>query len=264
MGTYEDLIVQTRDGRMIITINRPNVLNALRTKSYAEMREAFLEASADESIGVIVITGAGDRAFCSGGDVSGQLGRTVLSGREHLRTLVDLGVVMRNCGKPTIAAVNGYALGSGHELHLMCDLTLASERARFGQTGPRVGSVPVWGASQLLPAVVGEKRAREIIYLCRQYTAEEAFQMGMVNKVVAHEALAAETDAWCDEILLKSPQSIRIAKTALNFATDLLYPAFTHGMEMLSLTYGSEENVEGISAFLEKRKPDFARFRGGS
>lgn len=258
---FDDILVERRDGRMIITINRPEVLNALRTQTYVELHAAVADATTDDSIGVIVLTGAGERAFSSGGDVRGQRERTVLSGREHLRKLIDLGTALRNSGKPVIAAVNGYALGSGHELHLMCDLTIASDRARFGQTGPRVGSVPLWGGTQVLPGLVGEKRARELIFLCRQYSAQDALAMGLVNAVVPHEELLAETDRWCDEILAMSPQSIRIAKTALNFRQDLLGPAFTHGMEMLALTYGSAENVEGISAFLEKRPPDYRKFR---
>jgi dihydroxynaphthoic acid synthetase len=257
----EDLLVETRYNRMIVTINRPEVLNALRTQTYEELHAAIDAATKDDTIGVVVLTGAGDRAFSSGGDVRGQQGRTVRSGREHLRTLLGLGHAMFDCGKPIIAAVNGYALGSGHELHLMCDLTIASEQARFGQTGPRVGSVPLWGGTQMLPALVGEKRAREFIFLCRQYTAQQAFDMGLVNAVVPHAELLAEADRWCEEILAKSPQSIRLAKTALSFRSDMFGPAFTHGMEMLALTYGSEENVEGISAFLEKRTPDFSRFR---
>lgn len=258
---YSDIAVERRDGRVIVTINRPEVLNALRTQTYLEMRSAIEEATADNEIGVIVITGAGERSFCSGGDVRGQKSRTVRSGREHLRQVIDLGSVMRNSGKPTIAAVNGYALGSGHELHIMCDLTIAADHAQFGQTGPRVGSVPVWGATQHLPGLIGEKRAREMIFLCRRYSAQQALAMGLVNQVVPLGELMAEVDQWCDEILAMSPQSIRLAKTALNFRGDLLYPAMTHGMEMLSLTYGSEENMEGITAFLEKRPVDYSRFR---
>jgi naphthoate synthase/2-ketocyclohexanecarboxyl-CoA hydrolase len=177
--------------------------------------------------------------------------------------MLDLGAAIRNNGKPVIAAVNGYAIGGGHELHLMCDLTVASDRAIFGQVGPRVGSVPIWGATQYLPRLVGEKRAREILFLCRRYTAREAYEMGLVNTVVPHAELSAEVDRWCQEILDKSPQSLRIAKTALNFESDLLYAAFAHGMEMLALTYGNQENMEGVRAFLEKRPPDFRRFRTG-
>jgi naphthoate synthase/2-ketocyclohexanecarboxyl-CoA hydrolase len=175
--------------------------------------------------------------------------------------MLALGAAMRNNGKPIIAAVNGYAIGGGHELHLMCDLTIASDRAIFGQVGPRVGSVPVWGATQLLPGLVGDKRAREILFLCRRYTAQEACEMGLVNRVVPHDELSAEVDRWCQEILDKSPQSLRIAKTALNFQSDLLYAAYTHGVEMLALTYGNRENLEGVRAFLDKRPPNYRRYR---
>jgi 1,4-dihydroxy-2-naphthoyl-CoA synthase len=175
--------------------------------------------------------------------------------------MMELFAVMRNCGKPTIAAVNGYAIGGGHELHLMCDLTIASDKAIFGQVGPRVGSVPIWGGTQLLPRIVGEKKAREIVFLCRQYSAAEALEMGLVNTVVEHAKLMDEVDAWCQEILDKSPQSLRIAKTSMNYESDNLYSSFLHGIEMLSLTYGNEENKEGVTAFLDKRPPDYRKYR---
>ena len=261
MSPFEDILYVKADGVARITINRPDVLNALRTQTYVELTDAFVDAADDDEIGVVVLSGAGERAFSSGGDVRGQASRTPNSGRRHLRRMLDLGSAIRNNGKPVIAAVDGYAIGGGHELHLMCDITLASERSVFGQVGPRVGSVPIWGATQLLPRLVGDKRAREIIFLCRRYSAKEAYELGLVNKVVPHEELAAEVDQWCQEILDKSPQSLRIAKTALNFESDLLYAAYTHGLEMLALTYGNAENMEGVRAFLEKRPPNFRRFR---
>lgn len=256
-----DVVYATADGVATITINRPEVLNALRGQTYQNLIDATRRAASDDDIGVIVLTGAGDRAFSSGGDVRGQASRTVAAGRKHLHRMMELSGQLRNCGKPTIAAVNGYAIGGGHELHLMCDLTIASDRAIFGQVGPRVGSVPVWGATQLLPRIVGEKKAREIIFLCRQYSAEEALAMGLINKVVPHEDLMTEVEIWCQEILDKSPQSLRIAKTSLNFESDLLYSSFVHGIEMLALTYGNEENLEGVRAFLEKRPADYRKFR---
>lgn len=263
MIDLQDILYLKDAGIARITINRPDVLNALRTQTYVELTATFGDAADDDGIGVVVLTGAGDRAFSSGGDVRAQASRTPSSGRRHLRRMLDLGAAIRNNGKPVIAAVNGYAIGGGHELHLMCDLTVASDRAIFGQVGPRVGSVPIWGATQYLPRLVGEKRAREILFLCRRYTAREAYEMGLVNTVVPHAELSAEVDRWCQEILDKSPQSLRIAKTALNFESDLLYAAFAHGMEMLALTYGNQENMEGVRAFLEKRPPDFRRFRTG-
>lgn len=256
-----DVTYSADEGVATITINRPKVLNALRGQTYEDLISAFSEAGNDDEIGVIVLTGSGDRAFSSGGDVKGQSSRTVSAGRKHLQKMMELFAVMRNCGKPTIAAVNGYAIGGGHELHLMCDLTIASDKAIFGQVGPRVGSVPVWGGTQLLPRIVGEKKAREIIFLCRQYPAEKALDMGLVNVVVEHDRLMAEVDEWCQEILDKSPQSLRIAKTSLNFESDNLYSSYLHGIEMLSLTYGNEENMEGVTAFLDKRSPDYRKYR---
>jgi dihydroxynaphthoic acid synthetase len=256
-----DVIYDKNAGIATITINRPKVLNALRAQTYADLIAAFRDAVEDDEIGVIILTGAGDRAFCAGGDVKGQAVRKPVYGRKYLHRLMDLYALMRNSGKPTIAAVNGYSIGAGHELHLICDLTIASENAIFGQVGPRIGSVPIWGATQMLPRMVGEKRAREIIYLCRQYSAKEAYEMGMINKYVPHDQLMTEVHSWAQEILDKSPQSLRIAKTSLNFATDLLYSSYTHGIEMISLTYGNQENMEGVNAFLEKRPPNYRRYR---
>jgi naphthoate synthase len=256
-----DVTYASEDGIAIITINRPKTLNSLRGQTYRDLITAFQAASDDDEIGVIVLTGAGDRSFSSGGDVKGQSSRTVAAGRKHLQQMMELFAVMRNSGKPTIAAVNGYAIGGGHELHLMCDLTIASDKAIFGQVGPRVGSVPIWGGTQMLPRIVGEKKAREIIFLCRQYGAEEALDMGLINTIVEHDKLMDEVKAWCGEILDKSPQSLRIAKTSMNYESDNLYSSYQHGIEMLALTYGNEENMEGVTAFLEKRPPDYRKFR---
>lgn len=258
---FEDLRYSKAGGIARIVLDRPEVLNALRGQTYAELTAAVTDAAEDDEVGVVVLSGVGGRAFSSGGDVRGQSSRTRNSGRTHLRRLLNLSAAMRNCGKPTIAAVDGYAIGAGHELHLMCDLTIASSRSTFGQVGPRVGSVPVWGGTQLLPRIVGEKRAREIIFLCRRYSAEQALAMGLINCVVPPEELEAEVERWCNEILDKSPESIRIAKISMNFESDLMYPAYTHAAEMLALTYGTEENLEGIHAFLEKRPPNYRAFR---
>ncbi|MBI3966422.1 MAG: enoyl-CoA hydratase/isomerase family protein [Chloroflexi bacterium] len=257
----EDVLYDKADGVARVTINRPQVLNALRPQTYRELAMAFDDAADDPTVGVIVLRGAGDRAFSSGGDVKAQSERTPHSGRVHLRNTQKLSAVMRNCGKPVIAAVNGFAIGGGHELHLFCDITIAADHAKFGQVGPRVGSVPVWGATQMLPRIVGEKRAREMIFLCRQYTAQEAKEMGLVNQVVPLAELDAEVDRWCQEILDKSPQCLRIAKISLNFESDLLHPSYAHGAELLSLTYGNAENMEGVTAFLEKRPPDYRKHR---
>jgi naphthoate synthase/2-ketocyclohexanecarboxyl-CoA hydrolase len=256
-----DVLYEEDGGVAVVTINRPEVLNALRGQTYVDLIAAFRAANENNEIGVIILTGAGDRAFSSGGDVRGQKTRTVSAGRKHLQRMMELQSLMRNSGKPTIAAVHGYSIGGGHELHLMCDLTIAADNARFGQVGPRVGSVPIWGATQLLPRMVGEKKAREIMYLCHQYSAEEAEAMGLINRIVPREELMTAAREWADEILDKSPQSLRIAKTSLNFESDLLYASYQHGIEMLALTYGNEENLEGVNAFLEKRPPDYRKFR---
>jgi naphthoate synthase len=258
---YEDVIA-SKDGQTgTVTINRPEVLNALRAQTYIDLISAMKWLGNDDEVGVVILTGMGDRAFSSGGDVKAQASRTVAAGRKHLHRMMELFALVRNCGKPVVAAVNGFAIGGGHELHLMCDITIASDQARFGQVGPRVGSVPIWGATQMLPRIVGEKKAREILFLCRQYSAQEALEMGLVNKVVPHETLMTEVQSWCDEILDKSPQSLRIAKTSLNFESDLMYSSYLHGIEMLALTYGGTENMEGVTAFLEKRPPDYRKFR---
>lgn len=258
---FEDVIYEDKGGAAWITINRPDVLNALRTQTYADLRDAFKKATGDPAIGVIVLTGAGDRAFSSGGDVKAQSTRTVHVGREHLRVAMEMSTAIRDSGKPTIAAVNGYAIGGGHELHILCDLTIASDQAKFGQVGPRVGSVPMLGAVQMLPRMVGEKKAREIIYLCEQYTAEEAVTMGLANKVVPHADLYDEVERWCETILDKSPRSLRLSKIVMNHGSDLEYNTYQSGAEMLAMTYGDEENLEGVNAFLEKRSPDYRKFR---
>jgi naphthoate synthase/2-ketocyclohexanecarboxyl-CoA hydrolase len=261
MAEFEDVTYEDRDGVAWITINRPEVLNALRRQTYAELRDAFKTATSDPSIGVMVLTGAGDRAFCSGGDVKTQASRTVHEGREQLRIVMEMGAVMRNSGKPTIAAVNGFCIGAGNELNIMCDLTIASEQAKFGQVGPKVGSVPIFGALQVLPRIVGEKKAREIVFMCQQYTAAEAVAMGLANKVVPHAELYDEVDRWCQTLLDKSPRSLRIAKILMNHGSDAEYNTYIAGSEMLAMTYGDEENLEGVHAFLEKRPPDYRKFR---
>lgn len=260
-SVYEDILYEERDGIAYITLNRPEVLNALRRQTYAELLDAFQRGADEPTVGVFVVTGSGDRAFCAGGDVRSQAVRTPESGRAHLRTILELGSAMRNSGKPIIAAVNGFAIGGGHELHLMCDLTVASDRAQFGQVGPKVGSIPIWGALQILPRLVGEKKAREIVYLCQRYSAAEALAMGLVNRVVEHEKLYDEVDSICQDLLDKSPRSLRVAKMLMNHATDLEYNTFVTGAEILASSYGDAENLEGVKAFLEKRDPDYRKFR---
>lgn len=258
---FEDILYEKKDGIGRITINRPKVLNSFRSKTLEELTGAFDDASHDNTVGVVVLTGAGEKAFCAGGDISEMGELNPVAGRKFLGKCLKLSTAIRNCSKPVIAMVRGYCLGGGHEIHLMCDLTLAAESAQFGQTGPTVGSVPIWGGTQMLPRVVGEKKAREIIFLCRRYSAREAEEMGLINKAVADDKLEEETMKWCRRILEMSPQSLRASKVSLNFESDLLNASFVHGAEMLSIIYGTEEIKEGMNAFLEKRKPDFNKFR---
>ncbi|MDD5748757.1 MAG: enoyl-CoA hydratase-related protein [Actinomycetota bacterium] len=257
---YEDIIYEASDGIATITINRPEKQNSFRSKTLEELTNAFEAAEDDSSVGVVIITGAGDRSFCAGGDISemGKLNPEV--GRKFLGKCLKLSSTMRSLSKPVIAAVNGYCLGGGNEINLHCDLTIASEKATFGQTGPSVGSVPIWGGTQMLPRTVGEKKAREMVFLCQRYTAEEAVEMGLANKVVSHDRLMETAVEWANRILEMSPQSIKLTKTSINFESDLLYSSFTHGREMLALVYGSDELTEGMKSFEEKRKPDFRKF----
>jgi len=257
---YADIVYGKAAGVATITINRPRVYNAFTLNTIAELTAAFSDASADEEIGVIVLTGAGGN-FCTGGDVSWENELTPSTGRIMLEKLMPLAFLMRNSGKPVIAKVRGYCIGGGNELNLLCDLTIAEEGAKFGQAGPKMGSVPIWHGTQLLPLLVGEKRAREIVYLCRQYTARQALEMGWVNAVVPESDLDATVSQWCEEILDKSPQAIRTAKTSINFLGDLLTPSINHGGAILALMHGTDEFHEGTDAFKEKRKPDFRSYR---
>lgn len=260
--TYDDILFDARAGVATITINRPEKRNAVRPQTYEELTHAMHRAADDPEIGVVVLTGAGDKAFCSGGDVSDQASRTPDVGRSHMRRLFALSSVMRMMDKPVLAKIRGYCVGGGNEIHLFCDMSFASENAIFGQTGPRVGSIPIWGACQLLARYVGERKARELVFGCRQYTAQQALDMGLVNFVAPDGELDALVDEWCQEILDKSPQSIRIAKLALNAGSDQeFYPSFFPTGGLLASIYGNDENMEGIRAFLSKRKPDFRKFR---
>jgi len=259
--SYADIIYDKSGGVASLTFNRPEVLNAFRTRTLLEMTEALEDASADRSVGVIVLTGAGERAFCVGGDIAEMRDLTPETGRIFLRRFADLLWGIRQAPVPVIAAVRGYCLGGGNEINVACDLTLAAESAVFGQVGPMVGSAPIFGGSQFLPGIVGEKRAREIIFLCQRYPAKEVERFGWCNKVVPEAQFEAELKAWTDRILELSPQALRVSKLSLNYASDWQYGSFNAAIEMLTAIYGSEEFREGMTAFLEKRKPDFARFR---
>ncbi len=260
-GEYEDILYFKAEGIAKLVIHRPEVRNAFRPATIIELSRALEDARNDASIGVIVLTGAGEKAFCSGGDqrIRAAAGYVGADGVPRLNVL-DLQKQIRSCPKPTIAMVAGYAIGGGHVLHLVCDLTIAAENARFGQTGPRVGSFDGGFGASILADLVGVKKAKEIWFLCRQYDAQEALRMGLVNAVVALEDLEAETIRWCREILRHSPLAIRCLKSAFNARTD-----GEAGLQELAgnatlLYYMSEEAQEGHRAYIEKRSPDFKRF----
>lgn len=260
-GDYEDILYHTSEGIAKITINRPEVRNAFRPTTLFELAEGFEVARNDPEVGVIVLTGAGDEAFCSGGDqrIRGDAGYIDPAGVPRLNVL-DLQRQIRTLPKPVIAMVAGYAIGGGHVLHIVCDLTIAADNAVFGQTGPKVGSFDGGYGAGLLARMVGHKRAREIWYLCRQYSADEAYQMGLVNTVVPLDRLEEETVAWANEILEKSPLAIRLLKAAFNADTDGLAGIQQLAGDATLLYYMSEEAQEGKSAFLDKRQPDFGKF----
>ena len=260
---YEDIRFERSVGEGIakITICRPEVRNAFRPTTLSELSDAFEMARNDPELGVIVLTGQGPDAFCSGGDqrIRGDDGYVDAQGIGRLNVL-DLQVQIRRLPKPVIAMVAGYAIGGGHILHLVCDLTIAADNARFGQTGPNVGSFDGGYGSGLLARTVGQKKAREIWFLCEQYDADEALGMGLVNKVVPLEQLEAETVAWCRKILAKSPLSLRMLKASLNAVDDGLAGIQQLAGDATMLYYMTEEAQEGRDAYVEKRSPDFGKF----
>jgi naphthoate synthase/2-ketocyclohexanecarboxyl-CoA hydrolase len=259
---YTDILYEKKDGIATITINRPDTYNSVTQHSVEELTDAFRDASEDGEIGAIIFTGAGEKSFCSGGNMQAIADRTSHVKRNHLRVMAHFAIAIRTAGKPVIAAVNGYAIGLGHELHLICDITIAAEHAKFGQTGPKMGSVPCWATTQLLHRTVGEKRAREILYFCRQYSAKQALDWGLINHVVPMKDLHATARAWAQELLDKSPSSLRIAKLAMNAESDQgLWSGMFAASEMLSQHIDTEEFVEGPAAWLEKRKADFSPYR---
>jgi naphthoate synthase len=261
-GRFEDIHYETAEGIAKVTINRPEVHNAFRPQTVRELQQAFELARDDSEIGVVILTGAGTEAFCSGGDqrVRGHGGYIGDDGVPRLNVL-DLQRQIRTLPKPVVAMVAGYAIGGGHVLHVVCDLTIAADNARFGQTGPKVGSFDGGFGSAYLARIVGQKKAREIWFLCRQYDAKQALEMGLVNLVVPLAELEAETVRWCREILALSPTALRLLKSALNADCD-----GQTGLQELAgnatlLFYLTEEGREGKEAFLEKRPPNFKKFK---
>ena len=258
---YSDIAFDFFEGIAKITINRPEVYNAFRPQTVNDMLDAFDHCRENPQISVVILTGTGDKAFCSGGDqnVKGIGGYVDDSGVPRLNVL-DLHKKIRSLPKPVIAMVNGFAIGGGHVLHVVCDLTIAAEGAKFGQTGPKVGSFDGGFGSSYLARHVGQKKAREIWFLCRQYTAEECEKMGLVNKVVPLAQLEDETVDWCMTIMERSPMAIRMLKRAFNAELDGQHGLMELAGDATLLYYLTEEAQEGKNAFLEKRKPDFQQF----
>jgi naphthoate synthase len=265
-ASYEDILYEVGDGIAKIAINRPEVRNAFRPQTLAELRDAFAKARDDLEVGAVIFTGAGGEAFCSGGDQrirgdDGYIGGDEVARRGVGRLDVgDLHVQIRRLPKPVIAAVAGYAVGGGHILHLVCDLTIAAENARFGQTGPRVGSFDGGFGASLLARNVGIKRAKEIWFLCRLYDAAEALEMGLVNAVVPLERLEPEAVAWCREMAHLSPMALRLLKASFNADEDGLAGLQQLAHDATLLFYMTEEGQEGRNAYQERRRPDFSRF----
>lgn len=260
--TFQEIkLEKTADGIAKITINRPHVRNAFTPKTVSEMQEAFEICRNDPEVGAIILTGEGTEAFCSGGDqkIRGHEGYVGDDGVPRLNVL-DLQKQIRSLPKPIVAMVAGYAIGGGHVLHIVCDLTIAADNARFGQVGPKVGSFDGGLGSSYLARIVGQKKAREIWYLCRQYNAQEALDMGLVNTVVPLDQLEEETLKWCREMLQHSPMALRCLKAALNADCDGQIGLLDLAGHATMLYYMSEEAQEGRQAFVEKRKPDFSSF----
>ncbi|MDQ3454752.1 MAG: enoyl-CoA hydratase-related protein [Actinomycetota bacterium] len=264
MDEYTDVTYEVEAGLAWITINRPERYNSFRARTVDELIAAFKRAWVSDEVGVICLTGAGDKAFCTGGDQkqrmqSGDYGPS----ESGLFEIESLHRAIRDVPKPVIAAVNGFAIGGGHVLHLLCDLTIAAEHARFGQTGPRVGSFDAGFGTGLMARAIGEKRAREIWFLCRQYDAAQAVEWGLANKVVPAERLRAEVREWADEILRLSPTALRVLKQSFNADTEHFGGIGQLAFSSLKMFGETDEAKEGINAFNEKRSPDFSPYRGG-
>ncbi|MDQ0269848.1 1,4-dihydroxy-2-naphthoyl-CoA synthase [Cytobacillus purgationiresistens] len=261
-----DVLYEKKNGIAKITINRPKVYNAFRARTIDELIWSFRDAWDDNRIGAVILTGAGDKAFCTGGDqkekgneggydYSGGLGGGIGLEVENLHQTI------RNIPKPVIAAVNGYAIGGGHVLHVICDLTIAASTAKFGQSGPKVGSYDAGYGSAYLARIVGEKKAREIWYLCEQYSAEEAQEMGLINKIVPPEQLQEAAEAWAEKILQKSPTALKVLKYSFNADSANIQGISQLSMGSLAMFYNTPESEEGKNAFIEKRPVDFSKFR---
>ena len=257
---FEDILYEVKDGAAHVTINRPKVMNAFRGKTCDELIQAFQKAGWDKSVGVIVLGGAGDRAFCTGGDQSAHEGQYDGRGTVGL-PIEEVHSLIRDVPKPVIARVQGYAIGGGNVLATLCDLTIASDKAIFGQVGPKMGSVDPGFGTAYLARVVGEKKAREMWFMCRRYSAAEALAMGLANVVVPADQLDAEVARWCAELMEKSPTALAIAKRSFNADSENIRGIGSLGMQALKLYYDSEESREGVNSFNEKRKPNFRKYQ---
>lgn len=256
---YETIVVEARERTLWVGMHRPEVLNATNQTMLDELHDAFTRLDEDPTLGVGVLYGVG-RAFSAGGDIQAMMALNQQTGHIWNNKMRRLCMQLRNCGKPTIAMVRGWCIGGGNEFQLYCDLVVASENAVFGQSGAKVGALPVVGATQYLPLLMGDRRAREMLFLARRYGAAEAKQVGLINEVVPDDQLEATTEEWCATINGHAPLTLRYLKTNLNFLGDLHYPSWTHGSELLNAVWNAEQSTEGMTAFVEKRDPDYTRF----
>lgn len=258
---YKDILFEVVDQVAWVTINRPHVLNACRELTLDEIAAAIRSTRDDPSIACAVVTGAGDRAFCSGGDFASMMRLNWVVASHWNERMLACAMTIRGVAIPVIAMVNGWCMGGGNELALWCDIVVASENAVFGQTGAKVGACPTVGATQYLPRIIGERLARDMIFCARRFTAQEAVAVGLANYCVPLPELRARTLELCETIKSNSPQTLRMTKVSLNHESDNLYASWRAGMELLAHVWGSEESLEGMRAFVEKRTPDFNRFR---
>jgi len=253
----QDVLYEVADRVATITINRPEVLNAFRLKTIEELTQAFDAADDDPNVRVVVLTGAGDRAFSTGGDVEMEDEFDGKAGRHVGRVLIRLAEAIRGTGKPVIARIRGWCVGGGNELNLLCDLSVATRGSRFAHTDARLGNSPIWYGTQLLPLHMSDKRAREVVMLGKTYTAEDAERLGWINEVVEDDKLDATVQEWCQRILGSSPQSLRLSKVSMNLMSDMMLHSVRQGFETLAYIHETDEFHEGTAAFLQKRPPDF-------
>ena len=258
---YKEILFEVKNDVAWITINRPEVMNAFREQTLDELINAVRSTREDPSLVAAVISGAGDRAFSAGGDFHAMMKLNRANALHWNDRMLGLAMAIRGVPVPVIAMVHGPCMGGGHELALWCDLVISADDGIFGQTGARVGACPTVGATQYIPRLIGDRLAKEMIFLCRTFKAEEAVKIGLINRVVPKADLRKETEAWCQQIKGYSGQTLRATKKSLNFESDELYASWQQGMELLAEIWGSEESLEGMNAFLEKRKPDFHQFR---